>query len=113
MIWLIEKFDTMIDTVYINVKKVDGVLKVIGLKNHFKDDAEYLFREEDRDLTKHPLVIADLKFKQVKDYRNVKVTGSGLATYFDLKTEKYVFNDYELRKGQEDSIQFSKEGTEV
>ena len=101
----------MIDTVYLHVKKVDGVLKVKGLKVHFKDNGGYVFPEEDQDLVKHPLVVADLRSKTVKDYRNVKITGVGLSTYFEPKTEKFMFKGVELQKDREDSLIFTPEGT--
>lgn len=103
----------MIDTAYVNVKKVDGVLKVIGVKVHFKDNGGFLFRQEDQDLAKHPLIAAELKSKQVNLYRNVKITGTALQTYFDHKTEKFIFNGVELNKDQEDSLHFTKEEQEL
>lgn len=70
-----------------------------------------MFRDEDQDLAKHPLVIADLRSKSIKDYRNVKITGAGLTTYFDTKTEKFLFNGVELQKDKEDLLVFTPEGT--
>ena len=103
----------MIDTVYVNVKKVDGVLKVLGVKTDIKENKGFLFRESDQDLSKHSLVSTDLKNKTVTHYRNVKITGTGLNTYYDVKTEKFVFNGVELEKDKEDSLLFSKEGNLV
>lgn len=103
----------MIDTVYINVRKEDNILKVKGLKVHFKDNGGYIFREEDQDLSKHPLVAAELRSKSIKDYRNVKITGASLTTYFDPKTEKFVFKGVELQKDQKDSLLFTKEGNQL
>ena len=100
----------MIDSVYIHVKKEDNVLKVKGLKVHFKDNGGYVFRVEDQDLSKHPLVAADLRSKTIKDYRHVKITGTGLSTYFEPKTVKFVFNGFELKKDTEDFLIFTEEG---
>lgn len=100
----------MISTVYIHVKKEDGVLKVKGVKHHFRDDGGYLFRDADQDLSKHPLVSAELKGKEVTNYRNIKITGTSLATYYDSKTEKFIFNGTELTKDEQNSLTFTEEG---
>lgn len=100
----------MIDSVYIHVRNENNILKVKGLKFHFKDNSGYLFRPEDQDLSKHPRFIQALRSKTVEDYRNVKITSKDLPSYFDAKTEKFIFNGVELKKDLEDSLIFTKEG---
>lgn len=80
-----------------------------GAKLHFRDNSGFLFREEDQDLAKHPLIWAEIKGKDVSNYRNVKITGTALSTYFDVKNEKFVFNKVELKKDEEDSLIFTDE----
>lgn len=103
----------MISAVYIHVKKENGVLKVKGLKHHFKDNSGFLFREEDQDLAKHPAIAIELKGKDVANYRNVKITGTGLSSYYDAKNEKFVFKNVELKKDEENSLVFTEEGLEL
>ena len=101
----------MISEVYVHVKKENGVLKVKRLKKHFSEQTNFLFREEDQEISKHPMIANCLKGKDVADYRNVKVSGTSLSTYYDYKTEKFVFNGVELNKDEHESFTFSKEGT--
>lgn len=100
----------MITAVYIHVKRESGVLKVKGLKHHFRDDTAFLFRDEDQDIAKHPFVSTELKGKEVSNYRNVKVSGTSLSSYYDSKNEKFIFNGVELTKDEQDSLTFNEEG---
>lgn len=99
-----------LECLYIHVEKVDGTLRVQGLRKDRKDKQTFLFEIEDQDLTKHPVVEKEIKSQVIEKYRNVKISGTALSQYFDLLTEKFVFKGKALKEDLEKSIHFDEEG---
>ena len=56
--------------------------------------------------------IEKLNSSLVRSSLNVKITGSALFTYFDVKNEKFV-NNVELKKDEEDSLIFTDEESQL
>ena len=96
--------------VYIHVIKENNVTFVQGLRRETKDKETFLFKENDQHLDKHPAVESQLRGQNVTNYRNVKITGQALATYYDAATDKFVFNGEVLKEDTERSICFDDEG---
>ena len=95
---------------YIHVEKDGGTLRVQGVRKEIKDKQTFLFPEENQDLSKHPCVEKEIRGAAIDKYRNVKITGSALSQYFDLVTERFVFNGTPLEEDLNLSVSFDQEG---
>lgn len=101
-----------IEYVFIHVEKVSGTLRVQGLRKE-KDKQTFLFKQEDQDLFKHPFVEKEIRGQAIEKYRNVKITGAALNQYFDLMTDKFIFNGNVLEEDLDKSVSFDEEGKQL
>lgn len=96
-------------SIYVYVEKEDNVNKVKGVKRSI-DEKGYLFKEEDQCLEKHPFIANAIKDTPIVNYRNIKLTGNIIYTYYSSVLDGFVFNGYQLELDKNESIKFTEDG---
>lgn len=94
--------------IYVYVEKENGVNVVKGVKRSIEEKG-YLFKEEDQCLEKHPIIANAIKDTPIVNYRNFKLTGNVIYTYYDATQNVFVFNGSRLEIDKEESIKFTED----
>ena len=92
---------------YVHVRKVDDTFGIFGISTtRGKDTNWFLFKDEDKDPTKHEFVAEKWKNqrKTPAQYRNVLVQGETLQLYLNEDETAFSFGGVLLEKDEQNSI---------
>lgn len=99
----------MISEAYVYVRKDATTYHVMGVRKMITDRL-HLFPLHYQEQKHHAEVILEAKKVGMVNYRNIKITGSVLAKYYNQFTDAFTFQGHVLSLDQESLINISSGG---